>query len=305
MHLYVLPTKTFLAHRGVIDSSDIYCSFCKVFEETTNHILCECKFASEVWSKIFEWWQVKRSTYFTLSLQELWHTLMGCKSKKVKAAWKLVVSATLWTLWLARNKYIFEGSSLNAEELLAISKVQAKEWCLAFNLIHKSLAAFWNSNPIGSATSSVNRQLKEIIKSATALVGFIDGSWKANKAANCAGMGGLIQDQNGSVIFTFSGPLKVESSFEAEMKALFYLMESYNKSRWKEHALVVYSDCKNLVSKFLEWQVYSKDSSDLEFSNLACVGKLKLKYLPSDINIEADRLAKEGALRKYLVQHWI
>lgn len=302
VHSNALPTKDLLASRGILANNETWCPQCRASIETIWHIFCDCPVAVEVWSKIMCWWVISRPFKYNYTLHELWNKFSGSKSKKIKAVWRIVVAATLWALWLNRNGIIFKDLSLNSEEIIAVIKVQSKEWCLAFSIIHRSSLLWWNANPVGSVTNSVNSQLSDLLSAETGLIGFIDGSWKFRKGMHAAGIGGFVQDSKNNVILTFSGPTSAENSLEAEGKALACLVDIFKTSRWHDHSLSVYSDSKILVKRFLEWRLNGKDTLGGIFLSMGNMPNIKLHYISADINIKADKLAKLGINRGKLSQ---
>lgn len=87
------------------------------------------------------------------------------------------------------------------------------------------------SNPMGVITQSEAMQIKRLCDVKFDLIGFIDGAWKKTANGNVGGMGGLIQGQNENVIFTFSGPVICNCSYEAEWSALEFMLNSYAVSK--------------------------------------------------------------------------
>lgn len=98
--------------------------------------------------------------------------------------------------------------------MVAIIKQQAKEWCLAFHLIHKITASWWIANPMGAITSSERVQFKELKENTSGLMAFIDGLCKQKRNNKQAGIGGIIYNNIDSRIFSFYGPSHAKPAFE-------------------------------------------------------------------------------------------
>ena len=96
----VLPTKSNLARQKV--QIDLKCSFCGQRDETTQHILCECPFAHNVWALVRGKLQ-KRSFMteeFFMLARHMVHRLGGNDLE----LWAI----TSWSLWNARNCFQYK-----------------------------------------------------------------------------------------------------------------------------------------------------------------------------------------------------
>lgn len=214
--------------------------------------------------------------------------------KKSKYVWRVVVSAVCWSIWLARNQKIFHSKPPKKENILAAAKNQSKEWCIAFNLITEEAGIWWTSNPIGSITYSETSQRNALMNVNFKFISFIDGSWKASRNHVHAGIGGLLFNHSGEAIFSFSGPILAANPAETEWGALKFLLEAIKNKSWKAFSILIYTDCKYLLSKLAEILVDSNEESDMWRSIIRSYG-IQIKLIPSDLNMLADHLAKRGA----------
>lgn len=81
-----------------------------------DHILWECECAPRLWKEVCVWWIVTNSDAYNLQ-RSLWS---GAKIKKgvlTGTVWEIIMSATLWSLWFARNELIFENKKLQVNTL--------------------------------------------------------------------------------------------------------------------------------------------------------------------------------------------
>ena len=82
--------------------------------ESTDHLFLYCDFAFRLWSNILKEfgkdWVIPRSSKDLLTLG---HGLS--LSTRRNTLWKVAVSATLWAIWLERNKRIFEETEKTVE----------------------------------------------------------------------------------------------------------------------------------------------------------------------------------------------
>ena len=305
VHLGILPTKSLLASRGVISSDNVACSLCRMERETDVHLLLECELSRQVWNNISAWWFLNSLLPKEFSLKRLWDQSKKFSTKKARQVWKIVVRASLWILWLARNKENFNQVKTDVQSLVATIKQQAKEWCLAFNLIHESSVIWWNGNPMGVLTNSETMQFKELMSKAADLVGFVDGSFKSKNGLVKSGIGGVIYRKNGDCIFYFSGPSKVSNSFDAEWSALDFMVKSFASSVWNKRNLVIYSDCKKLICKYLDLASNIGRVQDELLISTGSHNNIMVKYILRDLNYEADYLVKKGADTNVSVSHWV
>lgn len=99
------------------------CAFCKESVETADHLLVNCRYAWEVWSRIINWWEmVWVSPGKIYSLLSWW---LSHKLKKVeKGIWDICLFSVLWSLWLERNQILFQGAEFELENL--VDKIQTR-----------------------------------------------------------------------------------------------------------------------------------------------------------------------------------
>ncbi|KAL1811376.1 hypothetical protein ACET3Z_021441 [Daucus carota] len=220
-------------------------------------------------------------------------------------AWKVTVTATLWVMWLSRNWIIFQNTECNISSMVALIKHQTKEWSLAFQLVHKSSISWWNTNPMGSLTSSEKIQVKEIKDNADGLVGFVDGSFKKKGNSIQVGIGGIICKNSSEIIYSFSGASAANISLEAEWNALVFMVKSFAGSQWKGHTLTTYTDCLKLVNNVLEILTSSCFEEGKDLKEIDQFLKIGLKFVRSDLNYEADYLAKKCVKLNSVHQCWV
>nr|GMC80236.1 LINE-type retrotransposon LIb DNA [Ipomoea batatas] len=125
-----LLTNAVTKTRGLTNNCS--CMGCGEDGESIEHILIHCDLARECWRKSYHPTNFKYSQ--TTSFAP-W--LKGNYSSNITMngiPWSLTFSYMCWELWKARNKKIFEHSSLSPEEIVHRSKSSAKE---AFSIGYK------------------------------------------------------------------------------------------------------------------------------------------------------------------------
>ncbi|CAL5348368.1 unnamed protein product [Camellia sinensis] len=113
--------------RAVSSSVENLCPFCKLEEESVDHILLQCSMVWKVWSSLLNWWGLSWVTPATVDGVLLWW--LGTQFKKtVKKIWRLVPVAMLWLAWRLRNDCVFHERQPNLEKLGEIIKVRIGLW---------------------------------------------------------------------------------------------------------------------------------------------------------------------------------
>lgn len=103
MNHNALPTSHLVRNRVNKNLINDVCLWCLNSVDNQDHILWDCEPAKWGWSFIEKWWEAK------ITLHNLWSSFSKFKSPIVKNAWGVVVASTLWTVWLVRNRCVFEG----------------------------------------------------------------------------------------------------------------------------------------------------------------------------------------------------
>ena len=78
-----------------------WCCLCRCDEETMDHLLIHCRFASTLWSEVLIMFGVQWVMPDTIvSLLFAWRNWLGTYSSKV---WNLVPTCLMWLVWKERN----------------------------------------------------------------------------------------------------------------------------------------------------------------------------------------------------------
>ncbi len=118
-----------LATRGWPNGST--CPLCRQTQETTLHLLAECRYTRRIQNEIVQWtgndhlrpssWQI------SLTVHEWWEATVSIRETPKKALRTLTLLVN-WEIWNERNWRTFQHKELPAPTLLAKIKEEAKTW---------------------------------------------------------------------------------------------------------------------------------------------------------------------------------
>ncbi|GKV37508.1 hypothetical protein SLEP1_g45534 [Rubroshorea leprosula] len=126
-----IPTRINLFKWGIIKhAEERKCVLCKEEEEDSNHLFLNCNVAKWLWKACAKWWGI------SIVLQkECWPTFqqLGAWTKKPhkKEGWDCIWNAMLWTVWMARNKKIFDNAEVNLINLFELIQLRSFAWIKA------------------------------------------------------------------------------------------------------------------------------------------------------------------------------
>jgi len=109
------------------------CPLCDQDDETINHLLTSCVFASQFWFLLLQ-----RGGFANLapgpsdnSLDDWWNgVIQGVPNALEKGLNSLVILGA-WTLWRHRNDCVFNGAVPRVSTAIAMAKDEAWAWCMA------------------------------------------------------------------------------------------------------------------------------------------------------------------------------
>lgn len=302
----ILPTNLFLQNR--LGTSNPSCVWCSMSVELTSHLFWDCQLAAWTWEFIDRWWSQKhielRAGAFSL------HSLFYLKEAKfVKNAWHLVVTAALWSIWLARNELVFKKKRIKKVELETIIMIRISKWGKAAAVMNFGEDPLWRINPWGAlkihhlAASNSFWQYRYQNYDLTCMV---DGAFDNNQWGQLGGgIGGCIKDRHGKTIYCFSRPIGALSAIEAEISAILHVMhhlllwQSFNKN------VVVCSDSVGAINAIYEGLDINFPLLVPNFEVASLLRKnVTIQYVPSDLNDNADKLARDGIRKPGLNCFW-
>ncbi|XP_071695843.1 uncharacterized protein [Rutidosis leptorrhynchoides] len=130
-----LPVRTELDKRGV-DLHSVRCPMCDEDLETAEHTLINCKFAKDVWNRVYKWWNINSVSAHTLSNAFKENCILGT-SKSGKYIWQALKWTCGYLLWKNRNSREFKGDSWTVP--LAVNEIQI----MSFDWIARRIKGDW------------------------------------------------------------------------------------------------------------------------------------------------------------------
>ncbi|GKV47437.1 hypothetical protein SLEP1_g54341 [Rubroshorea leprosula] len=126
-----IPTRSNLFKWGIIkEVEERKCALCMGEEEDSSHLFLNCSVAKWLWKACTKWWGVK-----IVLQKECWPTFQHLRAwtKKTykKEGWDCIWNAMLWTVWMARNKKIFDNAEVNLIKLFDLIQLRSFAWIKA------------------------------------------------------------------------------------------------------------------------------------------------------------------------------
>lgn len=108
------------------------CALCDQAAETTDHLLCSCVFAREVWHRVLQAFALQRlCPAGDRRLPEWWMQARNELPRTLRRPFDFLVLLVAWALWKERNRRTFDNLSKNPSEVLALIREEGEEWAAA------------------------------------------------------------------------------------------------------------------------------------------------------------------------------
>ncbi|GMJ01570.1 hypothetical protein HRI_003826200 [Hibiscus trionum] len=294
-----LPVKMELLKRGVSSISDSLCPLCMEENETVNHLLFVCRLSWKVWMRVASFWELKLVMPSDgITFLKYWNDL------KPKFAdekfWFIIPRAVMWSIWLARNDFIFKKSVVDCSNIVLLVLYRMANWFRAGNKeVHFTVEELVCNPAIASKVAKVKPAPHEISAWLPPPIGFmklnVDGAQDLRGLKG--GIGGIIRDSEGKKVASFSEQCDAGVPVLVELEAMDRgLQLFFGSSHCSKYRLIVESDCKNLIDWILNKTSCPRTvkESILKFQELSSTKGCIFRFVPRACNIVADGLAKEG-----------
>jgi hypothetical protein len=143
-----LQTKVNLQRRHILpDGSDLSCPMCGLAEETVDHLFFSCKFALQLWYRLYFWLGVftccpgDRRNHFQQ------HVAFSLSSKQ-NVWWRSVWLAVVWGIWVSRNDLVFRQRVPEVDVVFDLSVLRSWRWLSVRASGFSSSLYEWTTNPV-------------------------------------------------------------------------------------------------------------------------------------------------------------
>jgi len=117
-----LPTRSNLARRGV-QLESVQCPLCQEHVETAKHLFNTCRVARQVWDMCDRWVGNMVVRHESTSVNFQGYYLLS-QRKGVNRVWKGMWVAIVSEIWNLRNKVVFKGEVVDAEEIFCLAQLK-------------------------------------------------------------------------------------------------------------------------------------------------------------------------------------
>ncbi|XP_039050056.1 uncharacterized protein LOC120191133 [Hibiscus syriacus] len=227
------------------------------------------------------------------------HSADGGKVSTV-VAWHVSFAAALWSLWLARNEFVFRDKGTIIKDIILFVKMRAFAWCKALKVFEVLDEKRWWDSPGDAAISSeANRILKTVWQPPK--FGQMKFNVDGSATKDVAGCGGVLRTAEGYVVAMFFGPVAEINSDFAELSAIKKALEVFSESLWCGKVdLILESDSTVALNWVQNYYVrpWRWGSTFQQFDEDALkIREVKYVFTPRLSNGMADYLAKLGSRR--------
>ncbi|GMI87603.1 hypothetical protein like AT4G29090 [Hibiscus trionum] len=192
-----VPTRTNLCFRKL--AADPLCNKCFQAPEDVIHVICDCFYAKQLWSAL---WIREPTNAIYLSFREWLEEVFNING--IQNTQEIIT--TIYALWFARNKLVFEGIITRVEEIITY----VKGYCLDLQLTQSSLSP---------GSTQVTVRWRPPIAPAVKIN--VDASFYL--ATNSANMGIVIRDSEDFILGAKCSKMEcISSCFAAEAYAVVH-----------------------------------------------------------------------------------
>ncbi|KAE8712121.1 hypothetical protein F3Y22_tig00110264pilonHSYRG00352 [Hibiscus syriacus] len=245
-----VPVRSELVKRGVMTVSESCCPLCNECEESVTHLFFSCGIVWKVWGGFLEVWEVSSvlpndPKDFFMAWKELLPAVYKCR-----IVWGIIPQAVIWSVWLHRNDLVFNGKKPDVRQIKFAAKVRVVCWLEA-----KFKGAPFTKEDfladLSRATDTILKKMGLVLCSwSPPPVGTfkfnVDGAFKADESVG--GIGGILRNDAGKLLFSFSNLIGSVSPLLAEALAIEHTLELTTASTWLNNfKVVIESDCEVMV----------------------------------------------------------
>ncbi|XP_057452110.1 uncharacterized protein LOC130743913 [Lotus japonicus] len=126
-----VQTRDNLRKRGVIGGGVAsLCPLCEFEVETSSHLFFLCPATVQIWYACFGWLGISTALVPSSRLHIIQFPSIG-RSKAQHEGEVVIWLAIIWSVWLYRNKVIFQGGIFEWEQVFEMAQLRAWQWLSA------------------------------------------------------------------------------------------------------------------------------------------------------------------------------
>lgn len=302
----IVPTRDFLNSR--LHTVTNLCPWCLLTSESASHLFWHCELSIWAWEFVSRWWSLPAIRKFIPHFS-LFSLLKIKVHKAASRIWYIVVAATLWSIWLARNELVFSNIKISKATLVDLIFLRVSKWGKASGLIEFGDTPLWKIHPQGAIalhTFTLRSSFWLHKGLCFDLVCAVDGAWGLiGNSLFGGGIGGTVRNNKGSLLFSFSGPVASKSVRFTEIDAILFVLQSLMSRNLLKLRTVICSDSAQAVNAFNRGLSVEFPHMDfnLRFEHVINIS-IFIHYVPRNLNDNADSLAKKGITRPYMSSLW-
>jgi hypothetical protein len=143
-----LPTRRNLVVRGLRDGgANPDCVWCPLVVETESHLFFTCPVAVEVWTLVLAWLGLVTAVPGN-AIHSFDSFGAPFRNKTRIKGLILIWHTVVWSIWLARNAFIFEGVKMEGREIVDAIKHRSLQWFIARKQGVVCLSYEWEKLPL-------------------------------------------------------------------------------------------------------------------------------------------------------------
>ncbi|KAK1401501.1 hypothetical protein POM88_001106 [Heracleum sosnowskyi] len=189
------------------------------------------------------------------------------EGKQIDKIWRIVVATTTWSILLARNEALFQNRRLGRELLEFVILTRIDKWGKASGVIKFGNDPFWKVNPHGAIALYTHKISRDYWK------------YKFVSYNLC--------------------------SVNTEIEAFLHVISLISVGEFANKRIVICSDSVNALEQIrIELPYYYPIQGRIPNIKSILGWTTFLHYVPRNLNLEVDSLAKSGLNRKAMAFFW-
>ena len=227
--------------------------------------------------------------------------------RQIRRVWHLVISATLWSIWLARNEVIFRNVRIKKSDLEELIFRRVSLWGSSLDFFKCGHMPLWRVNPQGALALYFHKATTkywDFLGCSFEFICEVHGIYSPYQVGK-GSIGGAVKDTAGRIQYIFSGPVVTHVQLEVEIIAILHLVLWIVSNHGHSKRSVICSDSIRAVNAV-------NHGVHVEFPHLSlpegaqrCIhSNIFIQFVPEELNSSAISLASSGLHRTAMSENW-